>query len=62
MALANLFARSDCIAGIFDCILEKRRSAHVDETGATVNVPLFVESGDVIRIDTRDRRYIGRSS
>ncbi len=32
------------------------------ETGATVNVPLFVESGDVIRIDTRDRRYIGRSS
>ena len=32
------------------------------ETGATVNVPLFVESGDVIRIDTRDRRYIGRAS
>ncbi|HEX4013012.1 MAG TPA: elongation factor P [Candidatus Cybelea sp.] len=32
------------------------------ETGATVNVPLFVESGDLIRIDTRDRRYIGRSS
>jgi elongation factor P len=32
------------------------------ETGATVNVPLFVEAGDVIRIDTRDRRYIGRAS
>jgi elongation factor P len=32
------------------------------ETGATVNVPLFVEAGDLIRIDTRDRRYIGRSS
>ncbi|HVR45063.1 MAG TPA: elongation factor P [Candidatus Binatia bacterium] len=32
------------------------------ETGATVNVPLFVEAGDVIRIDTRDRRYIGRSN
>jgi elongation factor P len=32
------------------------------ETGATVSVPLFVESGDVIRIDTRDRRYIGRAS
>lgn len=30
------------------------------ETGATVNVPLFVNPGDVIRIDTRDRRYIGR--
>ncbi|HEY6326190.1 MAG TPA: elongation factor P [Candidatus Cybelea sp.] len=32
------------------------------ETGASVNVPLFVETGDVIRIDTRDRRYIGRSN
>ncbi|MBV8529953.1 MAG: elongation factor P [Candidatus Eremiobacteraeota bacterium] len=32
------------------------------ETGATVAVPLFVEAGDVVRIDTRDRRYIGRSS
>jgi elongation factor P len=30
------------------------------ETGATVQVPLFVNEGDVIRIDTRDRRYIGR--
>jgi hypothetical protein len=27
-----------------------------------VNVPLFVGEGDVIKIDTRDRRYIGRSS
>lgn len=31
------------------------------ETGATVNVPLFVEAGDVVKIDTRDRRYIGRT-
>ncbi len=30
------------------------------ETGATVQVPLFVNPDDVIRIDTRDRRYIGR--
>jgi len=30
------------------------------ETGATVQVPLFVNPSDVIRIDTRDRRYIGR--
>jgi elongation factor P len=30
------------------------------ETGAVVQVPLFVNPGDVIRIDTRDRRYIGR--
>ena len=32
------------------------------ETGATIQVPLFVEPGDVVRIDTRDRRYIGRAS
>ncbi len=30
------------------------------ESGAVVNVPLFVNPGDVVRIDTRDRRYIGR--
>jgi len=32
------------------------------ETGATVAVPLFIETGNVIRIDTRDRRYIGRAN
>ena len=32
------------------------------ETGATVQVPLFIESGDTIRIDTRDRGYIGRAN
>ncbi len=32
------------------------------ETGAIVNVPLFVNPDDVIRIDTRDRRYVGRVS
>jgi elongation factor P len=31
------------------------------ETGATVNVPLFINVGDKVRIDTRDRRYISRS-
>jgi elongation factor P len=30
------------------------------ETGSTVQVPLFVNPGDLIKIDTRDRRYIGR--
>jgi elongation factor P len=30
------------------------------ETGASVQVPLFVNPGDLIKIDTRDRRYIGR--
>ncbi len=30
------------------------------ETGVTVQVPLFVEQGETIRIDTRERRYIER--
>ena len=30
------------------------------ETGATVTVPLFVENGDVIRIDTRTGEYMER--
>ncbi|MBQ6585248.1 MAG: elongation factor P [Coriobacteriales bacterium] len=30
------------------------------ETGAVVNVPMFVNIGDVVRIDTRDGRYITR--
>jgi elongation factor P len=30
------------------------------ETGATVNVPLFVEMGEKIKIDTRDSSYVER--
>lgn len=30
------------------------------ETGATVNVPLFVETGDKIKIDTRSGEYLSR--
>ncbi|NLM35714.1 MAG: elongation factor P [Clostridiales bacterium] len=30
------------------------------ETGATVNVPLFVNEGDIIRIDTRTGEYMER--
>lgn len=30
------------------------------ETGATVNVPLFVETGDTIKIDTRTGEYVER--
>ncbi len=30
------------------------------ETGATVAVPLFVASGEKIKVDTRDGRYLGR--
>ncbi len=31
------------------------------ETGAVVNVPLFIESGEVIKIDTRTGEYAGRA-
>lgn len=31
------------------------------ETGAKVNVPLFVNQGDVIRVDTRDGSYLERA-
>jgi elongation factor P len=31
------------------------------ETGAVVQVPLFIESGDVVRVDTRTREYVTRA-
>ena len=30
------------------------------ETGATVNVPLFINEGDIIRVDTRTGKYLER--
>lgn len=30
------------------------------ETGLVLNVPLFVNEGDIVKIDTRDERYIER--
>jgi elongation factor P len=30
------------------------------ETGATVSVPLFITTGEKIKVDTRDGRYLGR--
>ncbi len=32
------------------------------ETGYTINVPLFINEGDVLKIDTRDGKYLTRSS
>ena len=31
------------------------------ESGATVNVPLFVEQGETIKVDTRTGEYLGRA-
>jgi len=30
------------------------------ETGATINVPLFLTTGEKVKVDTRDGRYLGR--
>ena len=32
------------------------------ETGAEIQVPLFLNTGDKIKVDTRDGRYLGRVS
>lgn len=31
------------------------------ETGAMISVPLFINTGDIIKVDTEKREYIGRS-
>jgi elongation factor P len=31
------------------------------ETGASINVPLFIQSGDAIRVDTRTHSYVERA-
>jgi len=32
------------------------------ETGAIVNVPIFIEEGEMVRIDTDTKKYLGRSN
>jgi len=32
------------------------------ETGAEIQVPLFVTTGEKVKVDTRDGRYLGRIS
>jgi elongation factor P len=32
------------------------------ETGAQVQVPLFIENGEKVKVDTRDGRYLGRAT
>jgi elongation factor P len=32
------------------------------ETGAQIQVPLFVNTGDTLKVDTRDGRYLGRAN
>ena len=43
-----------------DTVSGSTKSAKL-ETGATVQVPLFIQTGDVIRVDTRTRTYVERA-
>jgi elongation factor P len=52
---------TDTAAGVRgDTVSGGSKSATL-ETGAVVQVPLFVEPGEVIRIDTRTREYVTRA-
>jgi len=31
------------------------------ETGATINVPFFINEGDIVRVNTKDRAYVERA-
>jgi elongation factor P len=32
------------------------------ETGASIQVPLFLTTGEKVKVDTRDGRYLGRAN
>ena len=51
---------SECEPGIRGDTAQGATKPATVETGATVKVPLFVEEGDVIKIDTRSGEYLSR--
>ena len=51
----------DTAAGVKGDTVSGGSKAATLETGATINVPLFVNPGDVIRVDTRTREYVTRA-
>jgi elongation factor P len=51
----------DTAAGVRGDTVSGGSKAASLETGAVVQVPLFIESGDVVRIDTRTREYVTRA-
>ena len=54
-ALQNM----DTITVAGDTVSNVTKPAKV-ETGITVQVPIFVNVGDKIKVDTRSRSYLGR--
>lgn len=51
----------DTAAGVRGDTVSGGSKAAVLESGASVQVPLFIEPGDVVRIDTRTREYVTRA-
>lgn len=51
---------TDCEPGIRGDTAQGATKPATVETGATVRVPLFVEEGEIIRIDTRTGDYMAR--
>ena len=52
---------TDTAAGVKGDTVSGGSKSAVLETGATINVPLFIEPDDVIRVDTRTREYVTRA-
>ena len=52
---------SDTEPGVKGDTVSNVTKAATLETGAVVQVPLFVNPGDRIKVDTRERRYISRA-
>jgi elongation factor P len=52
---------TDTAAGVKGNTVSGGSKAATLETGATVQVPLFIDPGDVVRIDTRTREYVTRA-
>ena len=51
---------TECEPGIKGDTASNVTKAATVETGAVIQVPLFVNEGDVIRIDTRSGEYMSR--
>jgi elongation factor P len=51
---------TDCEPGVKGDTAQSATKAAIVETGATVRVPLFVNQGETIRIDTRTGEYLER--
>ncbi len=52
---------ADTAAGVRGDTVSGGSKEAVLETGASVQVPLFIEPGDVVRVDTRTREYVTRA-